>query len=234
MLHYRFYTILSFLSLVLLSACEKEETKDVSTVLRVPVLDLNGDEFISVAVGASYTDAGASYVGEDGQTTTLQPASNNVNTAAPGLYQVTFTQKSASGIFESEARRIVAVTYQENPTDYSGTYLRPATGVSATVTRVAPGLYQVENPGGAAGHGAVTVYFIETALNPGGAAGHGAVTVYFIETALNKFEGPNQHEDIGGVGDIEIVDIAFTPTGASWRIINNAFYGTGTRTFVKQ
>jgi hypothetical protein len=214
MLHYRFYTILSFLSLVLLSACEKEETKDVSTVLRVPVLDLNGDEFISVAVGASYTDAGASYVGEDGQTTTLQPASNNVNTAAPGLYQVTFTQKSASGIFESEARRIVAVTYQENPTDYSGTYLRPATGVSATVTRVAPGLYQVENPGGA--------------------AGHGAVTVYFIETALNKFEGPNQHEDIGGVGDIEIVDIAFTPTGASWRIINNAFYGTGTRTFVKQ
>jgi len=153
-------------------------------------------------------------VGEDGQTTTLQPASNNVNTAAPGLYQVTFTQKSASGIFESEARRIVAVTYQENPTDYSGTYLRPATGVSATVTRVAPGLYQVENPGGA--------------------AGHGAVTVYFIETALNKFEGPNQHEDIGGVGDIEIVDIAFTPTGASWRIINNAFYGTGTRTFVKQ
>jgi hypothetical protein len=213
MLHYRMYTILSFLSLVLLTACEKEETKDVSTVLRVPVLELNGDEFVSVAVGASYTDAGASYTGEDGQTTTLQPASNNVNTSAPGLYEVSFAKKSASGIFESEAKRIVAVTYQGNPTDYSGTYLRAATGVSATVTRVAPGLYQVQNPGGA--------------------AGHGAVTVYFIETALNRFVGPNQHEDVGGVGDIEIVDIVFTTTGASWRIIN-PFYGTGTRTFVKQ
>src|SRR5688500_12025720 len=101
MLHYRIYTFFAFLSLVLLSACEKEETKDVSTVLRVPVLELNGNEFVSVAVGTSYTDAGASYTGEDGQTTTLQPASNNVNTSAPGLYQVTFEKKSASAIFES-------------------------------------------------------------------------------------------------------------------------------------
>jgi hypothetical protein len=213
MLNYRIFTVFTFLFLFLLTACEKEDTKDVSTTLRVPVLELEGSEFVSVAVGSSYTDPGASYTGEDGNTTTLQPTTSNVNTAVPGLYQVIFSQKSASGIFESEAKRIVAVAYQENPVDYSGTYLRPATGVSATVTRVAPGLYRVQNPGGA--------------------AGHGAAIVYFIETALNRFVGPLQHEESLGVGDIEIVDITFTSTGASWRIIN-PFYGPGTRTFVKQ
>jgi hypothetical protein len=214
MFHKRILLIIAFLSLVVLQACEKEDTKNVSTTLRVPVLELEGDEFMSVAVGATFTEPGAKYTGEDGATVTLQPASNTVNTAAPGIYEVTYSKKSASGIFESEAKRLVAVAYQENPVDYSGTYLRPATGISATVTRVAPGFYQVQNPGGS--------------------PGHGAVTVYFIETALNQFVGPLQHEDIGGVGDIEITDIQFTLTGASWRIINNPYYGTATRTFVKQ
>lgn len=214
MLHKRIFIAFTLLSLFALPACEKEDTKEVSTTLLVPVLELEGDAFTSVAVGATYSEPGASYTGEDGNTITLQPTSSNVNTSTPGLYEVTYSQKSASGIFESEARRIVAVAYQENPVDYSGTYLRPATGVSATVTRLAPGLYRVQNPGGA--------------------PGHGAAIVYFIETALNQFEGPLQHEESLGVGDIEITDIQFTPTGASWRIINNPYYGTGVRTFVKQ
>lgn len=214
MLSNRILIAFTLLSLFALPACKKEETKDLSTTLRVPVLELKGNQFTSVAVGASYTEPGASYTGEDGTTITLQPASNNVNTTAPGLFEVTYSQKSASGIFESEAKRIVAVAYQENPVDYSGTYLRAATGVSATVKRMAPGLYRVQNPGGA--------------------PGHGAVTVYFIEKALNQFVGPLQHEEIGGVGDIEITDIQFTATGASWRIINNPYYGTGVRTFAKQ
>lgn len=214
MLTNRILTVLTFLSLFVLAACEKEDTKDVSTTLRVPVLELKGDEFMSVAVGASFAEPGAQYTGEDGSTVTLQPASNTVNTAAPGIYEVTYTQKSASGIFESEATRLVAVTYQQNPVDYSGTYVRTTTGVSAIVTRVAPGFYRVQNPGGA--------------------PGHEAAVVYFIETALNQFMGPLQHEESLGVGDLEIVDIQFTPTGASWRIINNPYYGTGTRTFVKQ
>lgn len=214
MLNNKILTIFTFLSLALLAACKKEDTKDVSTTLRVPVLELQGDEFMSVAVGASFAEPGAKYTGEDGSTVTLQPTTNTVNTAQPGIYEVTYSQKSSSGIFESEAKRLVAVTYQGDPVDYSGTYVRTTTGVAATVTRLAPGFYQVQNPGGA--------------------AGHGAVTVYFIETALNQFAGPPQHEEIGGVGDIEIVDIQFTPTGASWRIINNPYYGTATRTFVKQ
>lgn len=213
MLNKRIFIAFTLLSLFALPACEKEETKDVSTTLRVPVLELEGDEFMSVAPGATFTEPGASYTGEDGSTVTLQPVSNTVNTSGPGIYEVTYSQKSTSGIFESKARRLVAVAYQENPVDYSGTYLRPATGVSAIVTRVAPGFYRVQNPGGAPGH--------EDAI------------VYYIETALNQFVGPLQYEESLGVGEIEIVDIQFTSTGGSWRILNQ-YYGTGVRTFEKQ
>lgn len=196
------------------TACEKDDTAHVSTVLKVPSIELQGAEVMSVAVGAPYTDPGAKYTGEDGSTVTIQPADNGVNTAQPGLYVVTYHQTSASGIFETEARRIVAVTYQDDPQDYSGTYLRPATGVNAFLTLVAPGLYRVQNPGGA--------------------PGHGAVVVYFIETALGQFDGPLQEETAAGIGEIQITNITLTDTGGTWRIINSPYYGTGLRTFVKQ
>lgn len=199
--------------LVFITACEKEDTKDVSTTLKVPTIELVGDEFMSVAVGATYTDPGATYTGEDGAPSIIQPTDNTVNTAEPGLYVVTYSKKSTSGIFETEAKRIVAVAYQGDPTDYSGTYLRAATGINAYITRLAPGFYKVQNPGGA--------------------AGHEAVVVYFIESALGQFKGPLQHEESAGIGDVEITDIILTDTGGSWRVLNR-FYGTGLRTFVKQ
>lgn len=200
-------------ALLLMGACKKETTKNVSKTLKVPLIELNGDAYMSVDVGSTYTDQGAKYFTEDGQEQSITASVNDVNTAVPGIYFVTYEQESESGIFHTVATRIVAVAYRGNTVDYSGTYLRAATGVNAYVTRLAPGLYKVQNPGGATG-------------------GHTGVIVYFVETAANTFAGPLQPNDL--VGDIEIVDIVFTSTGASWRIINNPYYGTGTRTFVKQ
>jgi len=206
-------SILIMFTALIIAGCKKETTKDVSTTLKVPTIELNGSQYVSVAVGGTYTDAGAKYTGEDGSVITIQPTSNTVNTSQPGLYSVTYKQVSKSGIFTTEASRIVAVTYQNNPYDYSGNYLRPATGASAILTKVAPGLYKVQNPGGA--------------------VGHEAAVVYFIETALNTFEGPTQEETSLGVGTITITNISLTTTGGSWKIVN-AFYGTALRTFVKQ
>lgn len=200
-------------SIILLGGCKKETTKNVSTVLKVPTLEVIGGQYASVAVGGSYTDAGATYTGEDGSVTTLQPTENTINTSQPGLYTVRYSKTSKSGIFTTEATRIVAVSFQDDPVDYSGTYLRTATGVNAYVTKVAPGLYKVQNPGGA--------------------AGHEAAVVYFVETGLNNFMGPEQEETSLGVGTIEITNITFTTTGASWKILNQ-YYGTALRTFVKQ
>ena len=207
----RTYINIIICAALLLGGCKKETTKNVSKTLKVPVITLEGDEFISVPVGGTYTDAGAKYIGEDGSETSLAASVNEVNTAAPGLYFIEYEKESASGIFNTTGHRVVAVTYQDNPIDYTGEYLRAATGISAFITKVAPGLYRVQNPGGA--------------------AGHEAVTVFFIETAANVFEGPEQPNEL--VGDIEILTIGFTDTGGSWKIVNPS-YGTALRTFVKQ
>jgi hypothetical protein len=190
--------------------CVKETTKDVSKVFKVPTLVPKNGEVTSVAVGAAYTDAGAIYTGEDGVVKTVQPASSNVNTAVPGLYLVNYKVVSASGIYETEAVRYVAVTSVNNPVDRSGTYLRAATGVNCVVEKVANGMYRVTNPGGAS-------------------IGLGIV-VYFVETAVNTFVCPAQPTEDG---DFSVIEISFTPTGATWRV-QNARYGTGVRTFTKQ
>lgn len=206
--------LIALFSILLLNACKKETTKNVSKVYKVPSIALKGNDVVNVAVGGTYTDAGATYTAEDGTVSTIQPKTNTVNTAVPGIYYVTFEETSASGVFHTETSRMVAVTFQGGTTDYSGTYKRTTNSVEAFVTKVANGLYKVQNPGGA--------------------VGHDGVVVYFIETALNTFAGPLQQEAGLGLGDIRITEIVFTATGASWKILDSPYYGTGTRSFVKQ
>jgi Domain of unknown function (DUF5011) len=204
-------TILSaVMATVLFAGCKKETTKNVSKIFTVPVIELKGDDVVILPVGGAYTDAGSDYTGEDGQVTALPSSSNNVNVNAPGLYFVNYEKESASGVYETEATRLVAVTSVNNPVDYSGTYYRALTNLNISIERVAPGVYKVTNPGGAA-----------TGTN---------VVVYFVETALNTFVAPSQPSTAGPFG---VNEIAFTPTGVSWKVAA-AGYGTGVRTFVKQ
>ena len=198
-----------------LGGCEKDETDDISKVFTVPTITLNGEKAVSVPVGSTYTDPGAKYVGETGEQADLQATSSNVNTAQPGLYVVHYEKTSASGIYETFEERVVVVTSVNNPIDYSGTYLRTATGVNAFVSKEGNGLYRVQNPGGAA---------VGSNTN-----------IYFAEIAPNTFVAPTQ---VTEEGEMEVTDIKFTlsdntPTGATWRVLNVG-YGTALRTFVKQ
>lgn len=195
----------------LFAGCKKD-TENVSKTVTVsyPEITLNGQSLVILATGAAYTDAGAKLKDDiTGQVSDIQPTSSNVNTATPGLYSVTFTASNENG-FETSATRLVAVTSVNNPVDYTGAYLRAATGEKAFVTRVAPGVYKV--------------------VNPGGATIGRETTVYFVETAANVFTAPYQPTD---AGDMSVTDISFTPTGATWRVLN-VLYGTGIRTFTKQ
>jgi hypothetical protein len=196
--------------ILLLGSCKKETTDDVSKVFKVPTITIKNGDVLSVPVGASYSDAGADYTGEEGTVTTLQAKSNTVNTAQAGLYLVTYEQASTSGVYQTEATRYVAVTSVNDPVDYSGTYLRAATGESVFVSKVGNGFYRVQNPGGAA-------------------TGR-AIVVYFVETAKNVFVAPPQPS---ADGPFAVTDITFTNTGASWRV-DNATYGTQLRVFEKQ
>jgi hypothetical protein len=205
------YILIAALPLLFIVSCKKDTTAHVSKVVKVsfPTITLNGQPIVTLAVGANYTDAGAKLTDDiTGQITTIQPTSSNVNTAQPGLYVVTYSALNANG-FEASESRVVAVTNVSGTPDRSGTYLRAATGINCFVTKIANGVYKVQNPGGA-GIGVNTI-------------------VYFVETAPGVFVCPKQPTDAGLMA---VININFTATGATWNV-DNPSYGTGLRTFTK-
>lgn len=204
--------ILLLASLAVISSCKKETTAGISKEVKVsyPEVTLKGDPIVILPVGGTFTDAGATVKDDiSGQVSDLTPTSNTVNVQEPGLYQVNYVASNANG-FESSAARLVAVTSVTGTTDRSGTYLRSATGINAYVEQLAEGVYKITNPGGA-GIGQNTV-------------------VYVVETEKGVYSCPPQPTD---VGTMEVTEINFTDTGATWRVLN-VEYGTGLRTFQKQ
>lgn len=206
------YILPGLLFILLFSSCKKT-TDDVSTVVEVsfPTITLNGSEIVILGVGASYTEAGAKLTDDiTGAVSDIEPESNNVNTAQPGLYQVNYSAANANG-FEATATRLVAVTNVTGTPDRSGTYVRDVGGVPVNcyVTKLSDGVYKVQNPGGA----------------PAGVD----IVVYYVETAPNVFVCPPQPTVEGPFG---VININFTPTGATWNV-QNAGYGAQQRVFVK-
>lgn len=202
-----------FLPAVLMTACRKETTDNVSITAKVsyPEIILNGPGIQTVALGAGYVDAGAKLKDDiTGNITDIQPTSSNVNTAVPGLYVVTFTASNANG-FETSVSRLVAVAANvPGSVDRSGTYLRTATGVNCYITKLADGIYKLENPAGFAG-------------SPD-------MVVYMVETAANVYSCPSQ--PVENYGNVAVVNISFTATGVTW-VVQAVGFGTGPRVFVK-
>lgn len=206
------FLVIVFISVVVMAGCKKT-TENVTTKVvepHFPTIALNGQEIIHVPLNGSYEETGA--VGKDdqtGDTTNLEPISNDVDFSTAGLYTVQYLTKNSDG-YETSATRYIAVTSVVDPVDYSGTYLRPATGVDVIVTKVDNGVYKVENPGGAG-------------------SGTGVI-VYFVETTPGVFVCPPQPTE---AGSFAVTDITFTNVGASWKVVNSG-YGTALRTFEKQ
>ena len=80
--------------------------KDDATCLYAPIITLNGNATVSLNVGATYTDAGATAVNKDGSAVTVTSTST-VNTANKGTYTVTYTATNANGT--TTAQRTVNV-----------------------------------------------------------------------------------------------------------------------------
>jgi hypothetical protein len=201
------------LPVVLMTACKKVSTDNVSVTAKVsfPEITLNGPAIQIVVLGSPYVDAGAKLKDDiTGAITDIQPSSSNVNTTVPGLYIVTFTAANSNG-FETNATRLVAVAaVVPGSVNRAGTYLRTATGVNCYITKLADGVYKLENPAGFAG-------------SPD-------MVVYMVETAANVYSCPSQ--PVSGYGNVAVTNINFTATGVSW-VVLAAGFGSGTRTFVK-
>jgi hypothetical protein len=216
------FKIAFFCSLVLTYACNKETIVDtptqvgISKVAYYPSITINGDKFVSITEGQAYADPGATAL-LNGDTISYT-TSMTIGAATPaGVYTINYTATSPDGT-NSDQRIAVVVpaSVVADPViishDYSGVYLRAATGVTSTWTKLSTGVYVVENPGGSTGVGLLAV-----------------ATNY----SANNIEIPEQDSPYFG-GVISTSETTYDSPGTFTWIFNAPGYGSGPRTFEKQ
>jgi hypothetical protein len=197
---------------VLVSSCEEVENQYPSEVVTVPQIILKGEKTISIRVGDPYSDAGATYINDQGQSSDLAAADNPVDISVPNLYVVSYEIENPKG-FRIIEQRFVAVTDIDPSWDLSGTYERTSNGILANLTKVANGLYLNDNIGG-------STLVLEA---------------YMAQLDDSTITVPAQVVADGSV--LDCVEETFTvmsgDTSFSFRVDNPSF-GFGVRTFVKQ
>ncbi len=150
-------TILASVCLLFVFGCKKIENQFPSTVVKVsyPMITLKGDNAVSINVGDSYTDAGATLTDDiTGGITDIVGDASGVNTAEEGLYFVRYTAANANG-YSTTIVRPVAVTGISDAFDISGEYLNAARGGTAMVTKVSRGLFLSDNVNGGGSLGSI-------------------------------------------------------------------------------
>lgn len=219
--------ILSLLVIVAMSACKKSDdfnypagTVGISKIIYYPIIKIKGDKIIPVTQGSAFTDPGATAV-LNGATISYTTSKTIDATTTPGVYTVYYTAQNPQGYSASDWRIIIVApaSVASDPVastnDFSGTYLRAATGVTSTWTKIATGVYTVENAGGAV-------------------SGVGNLTIV-VNYAGNTISMPSQDDPYYG-GTVSTTGAVYTvgsPSQYSW-VFNAPGYGTSKRTFVKQ
>jgi hypothetical protein len=212
---------IAFLSMLVYS-CNKEAIVDtpeqvgISKVAYYPSVQINGPKFVALTQGQAYTDPGAS-AELDGDSIGYTTSMTITATTPPAVYTINYTATSPDGS-ASDQRIVVVVpsSVVSDPViianDYSGTYLRPATGITSTWTKIYTGVYTVENPGGSSGVGQLVV-----------------ATNY----SANNIQIPKQDSPFFG-GEVSSTATTMSATGTYTWIYFAPGYGVGPRSFVKQ
>jgi Domain of unknown function (DUF5011) len=130
----------------------KKKIEDVSEVVTAsyPNITINGQQFVSIPVGGTFTDLGSTANDTVTGETSLTPLSvtNDIDPSTPGFYTVQYTYKNKYG-YKNTATRFVLVTDISDTIDYSGIYKRTTNNSPMDVVKVAAGLYSTDNVGGA-------------------------------------------------------------------------------------
>jgi hypothetical protein len=185
----------------------------ISSIVYFPLVSIIGEHLTIISQGANYTDPGVNST-LNGQTVTPTVA-GSVDANTPGVYVITYTAANPQGYTASDWRTVVVIGSDVAANDFSGTYLRAATGVTSTWTKDSTGVYTVENPGGAS-------------------VGAGS-TVIAVNYTGSKISIPQQiSPDFGEVSSSsETYNAGASPVTYSW-IFHAGGYGTSLRTFTKQ
>ena len=209
-----FYSLLA----VLFVACNKDEihnTEDqvgISKVTHFPVLTLNGDRYMTIEEGGTFTDPGI--IATEGGAPIPYTTDGSVNTGEVGVYDLTYTAVNKDGFPASLTRTVVIYSTESSAAgnDLSGTYIR-TNGVPSTWTKIAPGVYTVLNPGGATGVNLTVVAFNQTGN-----------TIHIPDQTIGDGSIMTSAQEVYSPGP---------PATYTWQILNSG-YGTQLRTFVKQ
>lgn len=118
--------------MIMITSCKKDN--DDETDITAPVITLNGSNPVTVTLGTSYTDAGATATDNvDGDISASITTTSTVNMGTKGTYTVTYTVSDAAGNNATATRTVKVVNFAD--------YLNGGYSVVDIVTGKNPGTH---------------------------------------------------------------------------------------------
>lgn len=151
------------------ASCEKTEKPDntdnqvgISKVTFFPVFTVKGDKYMSLVKGTAYTEPGVTATEAGANIPVTITGTVNTNTA--GVYDITYTATNKDGFSKSVSRTVAVLPVAEQAgVDISGKYANTGSfNYVATITKLAPGLYQADNVWGGSSQAVIAAYITTT------------------------------------------------------------------------
>lgn len=155
------YSLMLGMSVFSLTSCndDKDDLTDSRLTYYVN-MEMQGDAFVTVPIGTSYSDDGctATMNGEDATSRIVTSGLDEIDINKAGLYKVTYSAVNDDG-FPASVSRTVAVCDPTITTDLSGVWttaegtqrvyggetVTPFTGFTCKLTKAAPGIFAVSD-----------------------------------------------------------------------------------------
>ncbi len=214
----RYVIIIFTLISITYNGCKKDDFNypegyiGISKITVFPTITVKGNKYATVVLGSNYTDAGATATA--GTKNVDVKVSGLPTTNKAGVYRITYFATNEDGFSAKDYRTVVVYDTKADAVnnDFSGKYKRVGFDVISTWSKLAPGVYLVNNPGGAPSGTNINVI----AINPTGAV----ISIPTQETESGAWGSESETKDL-------------TTQNYSWKVINNS-YGRGLRSFIKQ
>lgn len=146
MYKYLTYIGLVLITTVLISSCKKD-TKDISKVTYYATFDMKGDAYTVVEKGVPYVDPGVTATADGAELPVVIEGS--VNPDVPAVYYINYSAVNSDGYSATVQRKVRVIEYGFDGTDISGTYdgirVNKDAGGTVTITKIGPGVYEIDD-----------------------------------------------------------------------------------------
>lgn len=130
---------------LLFASCEKDETEGVSTETTYATFTMNGDRYVSIVKGETFTDPGVT--AKEGESDLEVTVSGAVDASKVGTYDLVYSATNQDGFSGNTIRTVIVLpSAEEEGVDISGKYKYMGSGnYTAEIEKVGPGFYTVNN-----------------------------------------------------------------------------------------